>query len=157
MPGHSNEHAGSSARGEAERGDGGVGLHGGEGDGGRDPVGDGERAFAGGESVVEEPERVALRVGRRRRQGVFGVPTQQQEGAAGSGSVELYWLPLGAGGHSVRYNGGAFEWIVARLQHRRRCDLYHSALQVYVDGERWVVEQAPVPPRAAASRGVVVQ
>jgi hypothetical protein len=29
--------------------------------------------------------------------------------------VELYWLPLGAGGHSVRLNGGVFEAVAARL------------------------------------------
>ena len=29
--------------------------------------------------------------------------------------VDLYWLPLGAGGHSVRLNGRVFERIVAQL------------------------------------------
>lgn len=24
--------------------------------------------------------------------------------------IELSWLPLGAGGHSVRWNGRIFEW-----------------------------------------------
>lgn len=40
--------------------------------------------------------------------------------------IALYWLPLGAGGHSVRWNGRIFEWIAAGLGRRRRCDLYHS-------------------------------
>jgi hypothetical protein len=44
--------------------------------------------------------------------------------------INLYWLPLGAGGYSVRVNGLVFEAIAARLQHRDRSDLYHSALEV---------------------------
>lgn len=42
-----------------------------------------------------------------------------------SGSVDLYWLPLGAGGRCVRINGRVFEAVVARHE-RRNCDLYHS-------------------------------
>jgi hypothetical protein len=45
-------------------------------------------------------------------------------------SVDLYWLPLGAGGHSVRLNGRVFEAVAARLGRRPACDLYHSALVV---------------------------
>lgn len=57
--------------------------------------------------------------------------------------IDLYWLPLGAGGHSVRLNGKVFEWFAARIEHRDRCDLYHSALQIYVPKGRFVVEQGP--------------
>src|ERR1043165_6335504 len=57
--------------------------------------------------------------------------------------IDLYWLPLGAGGHSVRLNGLVFEAIAARLQHRDRSDLYHSALEVHVPEGRFVIEQAP--------------
>jgi hypothetical protein len=70
--------------------------------------------------------------------------------------IELYWLPLGAGGHSVRLNGKIFEALAARLAHRDRCDLYHSALQVYVPEARFVIEQAPVW-RADEERGVVAE
>jgi hypothetical protein len=42
-------------------------------------------------------------------------------------SVELYWLPLGAGGWFVRLNGPLWEAIQARLEHRRPLDLYHTA------------------------------
>jgi len=42
--------------------------------------------------------------------------------------VDLYWLPLGAGGHSVRLNGKVFEAVAARLEKRTMQDLYHSAL-----------------------------
>jgi hypothetical protein len=48
--------------------------------------------------------------------------------------IDLYWLPLGAGGHSVRLNGRVFEAVVSRLEHRPACDLYHSALDA---GEMW--------------------
>jgi hypothetical protein len=70
--------------------------------------------------------------------------------------VDLYWLPLGAGGHSVRWNGRIFEATAAFLDSRERCDLYHSALQVYVAGARFVIEQAPVW-REDEERGVVAE
>jgi hypothetical protein len=70
--------------------------------------------------------------------------------------IELYWLPLGAGGHSVRLNGLVFEALVARLQHRDRCDLYHSALEVYVPEGRFVIEQAPAWGESG-ERGVVAE
>jgi hypothetical protein len=57
--------------------------------------------------------------------------------------VHLYWLPLGAGGQSVRLNGKAFEAVAAWLGGRDRSDLYHSALQVYVPEGQFVIEQAP--------------
>ena len=69
-------------------------------------------------------------------------------------SVDLYWLPLGAGGHSVRLNGKIFEAVVAGLERRSRCDLYHSALIVRVPEGRFVIEQAPVW-RSDAERGVI--
>ena len=59
-------------------------------------------------------------------------------------SVDLYWLPLGAGGHSVRLNGRVFEAVVARLEKRPTKDLYHSALVVTVPEGEFVIEQAPV-------------
>jgi hypothetical protein len=74
--------------------------------------------------------------------------------APASPAIDLYWLPLGAGGHSVRLNGKVFEWIVARREHRSRCALYHSALQVYVPEGRFVIEQAPAWGEGS-QRGVV--
>lgn len=70
--------------------------------------------------------------------------------------VDLYWLPLGAGGHSVRLNGRVYEAIVAAAERRARRDLYHSALAVAVDGTRYVIEMAPLPADAA-SCGVVAE
>ena len=77
-------------------------------------------------------------------------------GEGGGGAVELYWLPLGAGGHSVRLNGRIFEWCAARLQRRDRCDLYHSALEVRVPEGRFVIEQAPAWS-GSGERGVVAE
>ena len=70
--------------------------------------------------------------------------------------IDLYWLPLGAGGRSVRLNGKVFEAVAAWLGRRDRCDLYHSALQVYVPEGRYVIEQAPAWSDGA-ERGVVAE
>jgi hypothetical protein len=69
--------------------------------------------------------------------------------------VDLYWIPLGAGGHSVAFNGRVFEALAAAAQRRPRRDLYHAALVVSLDGERWVVEIAPSPDADLRGRGVV--
>jgi hypothetical protein len=71
--------------------------------------------------------------------------------------VELYWLPLGAGGHSVRLNGRVFEAVASRLERRSACDLYHSGLEVRVPEGRFVIEQAPVRDGNGAERGVVAE
>jgi hypothetical protein len=70
-------------------------------------------------------------------------------------AVDLYWIPLGAGGHSVRFNGRVFEAIEAARQHRQRCDLYHAALIVELDFDRYTIEVAPSPDADEAGRGVV--
>jgi hypothetical protein len=71
--------------------------------------------------------------------------------------IDLYWLPLGAGGQSVRLNGRIFEAVAARLEQRSPCDLYHSALEVRVPEGRFVIEQAPVRDSNGAERGVVAE
>ena len=72
-------------------------------------------------------------------------------------AVDLYWLPLGAGGHFVRLNGRVFEAVAARLAHRSTCDLYHSALEVQTPDGRFVIEQAPVRDERGVQRGVVAE
>jgi hypothetical protein len=72
-------------------------------------------------------------------------------------SVDLYWLPLGAGGRFVRLNGRIFEAVVARLEKRQTKDLYHSALVIRVPDGEFVIEQAPVRDGAGALRGVVAE
>jgi hypothetical protein len=78
--------------------------------------------------------------------------------AASQASIELYWLPLGAGGWFVRLNGRIWEAIHARLEHRRPLDLYHTALVVRLPEGRFVIENCwPIPDGDGPSRGVVVQ
>jgi len=72
-------------------------------------------------------------------------------------TVDLYWLPLGAGGHFVRLNGRLYEALAARLQRRRAYDLYHSALQVELPEGTFVIEQAPVHDWSGKDRGVVAE
>ena len=71
--------------------------------------------------------------------------------------VDLYWLPLGAGGHFVRLNGRVYEALTARLQRRPARDLYHSALQVELPEATFVIEQAPVHDWSGQERGVVTE
>jgi len=69
--------------------------------------------------------------------------------------VDLYWLPLGAGGHSVRFNGRVYEAIVAVFGRRKRYDLYHSALEVRVPSGRYVIEMTPVLGSDQGDHGAV--
>jgi hypothetical protein len=75
--------------------------------------------------------------------------------SAAAPGVDLYWLPLGAGGRFVRRNGRLYEAVAARIEHRERSDLYHSALEIHVAGGRYVIEQAPVWNMDQPDRGVV--
>ncbi len=75
------------------------------------------------------------------------------EGAA----IDLYWLPLGAGGNFVRFNGRVFEAIMSRLEGRPACDLYHSGLEVLVPEGRYVIEMTPVVDDRGRERGVVAE
>jgi hypothetical protein len=77
------------------------------------------------------------------------------DAAKGTAAVDLYWLPLGAGGHFVRLNGRAYEALVARIERRPACDLYHSALQVHLPEGTFVIEQTPVADLSGPQRGVV--
>ena len=75
-----------------------------------------------------------------------------------SETVDLYWIPLGAGagGALVRWSGRLYEAIDARRGARPRCDLYHSALAVSIDGTTTTVEMAPVWVQRG-ERGVVTE
>jgi hypothetical protein len=72
-------------------------------------------------------------------------------------AVDLYWLPLGAGGHFVRLNGRLYEALAARLERRPARDLYHAALQIDVPEATFVIEQAPVHDWSGSERGVVAE
>lgn len=71
--------------------------------------------------------------------------------------IDLYWLPLGAGGNFVRLNGRLYEAIEARLHHRKPNALYHSGLEVIVPEGRYVIEQTPVINNDGPNRGVVAE
>jgi hypothetical protein len=73
------------------------------------------------------------------------------------GWVDLYWIPVGAGGHSVRFNGEVYESIVASIQHRRRLRIVHSALLIALPDGRFTVEMTPIPRAPGADRGVVAE
>jgi hypothetical protein len=69
--------------------------------------------------------------------------------------IDLYWLPLGAGGRSVRWNGRLYERLVAAREWRRPADLFHSAMKIHAGGTTYAVEMGPVWNVPAAERGVV--
>lgn len=76
--------------------------------------------------------------------------------------VDLYWIPLGAGEPLpvVRWNGLLYEALAARRERRPAFDLHHAALEVTLDGLRYVVEMAPawqghLTPADVATEGPV--
>jgi len=52
-----------------------------------------------------------------------GEQPNPESGVSSSASIDLYWLPLGAGGHFVRLNGRVYEAVAARLARRPLSDL----------------------------------
>lgn len=79
-----------------------------------------------------------------------------------TGSVVLWWIPVGAGGHVVRRTSGWWERVQAWMARRAPQPLYHAALEVRVEGERFDLEMAPawgaatrVPDRGVVSTGPV--
>jgi hypothetical protein len=74
-------------------------------------------------------------------------------------SIDLYWLPLGAGDntHCVRTNGRLYERWCALRERRPAADLFHAALVVHLDGVRFTVEMAPVWSGGHADHGAVCE
>ncbi len=70
-------------------------------------------------------------------------------------SVDLWWLPLGAGGHVVRLNGRLYEATSALVARRPRRDLFHAALTVGTPEASYVVEVAPEWSGPSGDRGSV--
>lgn len=71
--------------------------------------------------------------------------------------IDLLWLPLGAGGHVVRWNGRVYEWAAARRQRRPALDLYHAGLMLHRDQVTYAIEMGPVWNVPATDRGVVCE
>jgi hypothetical protein len=70
--------------------------------------------------------------------------------------VELFWLPLGAGGPAaVRAGGWTYEHWAARREGRDPVRLFHSALRVRLGGTAYVIEVAPEWSQPGENRGVV--
>src|SRR5215510_14294279 len=78
-------------------------------------------------------------------------------GDRGKEWLDLIWLPLGAGGHVVRWNGRIYEWVVARREGRTPLDLYHCGLMVRLDDVTYAVEMGPVWNVPADDRRVVCE
>ena len=115
-------------------------------------------------SVVPMPDLLSREmvgdVGSAARPAVTGRASVDPSGIAygqNLAAVDLYWLPLGAGGRSVRINGRVFEFFSARVQRRDPCDLYHSALEVQLGPSSYVIEMAPVWNERSKDRGVVAE
>lgn len=72
-------------------------------------------------------------------------------------AVDLYWLPVGAGGSLVRRSSAAYEALLARRERRPAQQLYHTALQIELDHERYVIEMGPAWSEPESERGVVCE
>ena len=71
-------------------------------------------------------------------------------------SLDLYWIPLGAGARIVQTSGKLYEAVVAFRQHRERRPLFHSALIATLPEGRYFMEMTPIPrDRTGDDRGVV--
>lgn len=76
----------------------------------------------------------------------------------GPGTLELYWIPLGAGTPIVRASGRLYETIAAVAARRPRRDIYHSALIATVGEVPITIEMAPVPDHHGRdTRGAVAE
>lgn len=71
--------------------------------------------------------------------------------------VDLLWLPLGAGGHFVRWNGRVYERWAALREHRAPLSLFHAGLMVGLDGATYAIEMGPVWNVSETGRGVVCE
>jgi hypothetical protein len=80
----------------------------------------------------------------------------EQEGRLGP-AVDLYWIPLGVGAYVARLSGKLYEALRALVEHRPRLDLYHTALQIRLPEERFVIECAAILNLRGKERGVVAE
>src|SRR5262249_24777029 len=106
--------------------------------------------------VLPHPPFVLLTAYGLRWGEVLGWTTgmDEQEGRLAP-AVDLYWIPLGAGAHFVRLSGKLYEALKALGEHRPRLDLYHSALQIWLPDDRFVIECAAILNLRGEERGVV--
>jgi hypothetical protein len=69
--------------------------------------------------------------------------------------AELWWLPVGAGGHFVIHTSRWWELLQARHDHRPPQPLFHAALELFVGDRRYVIEMTPAWGQPAGSRGII--
>ena len=77
-------------------------------------------------------------------------------GSAPSGVADLWWIPVGAGGHFVVHTSRLWERIRAIRQGRMPRRLFHAALEIHVPDSHLLVEMAPAWGAGSGSRGVVM-
>ena len=77
------------------------------------------------------------------------------KGPSSPTAVDLYWLPLGAHGCSVRSKGRVFEAYAARRQKRPARELCIAVLEVTLGSDRFVIETTPVRSDCAAHDGAL--
>lgn len=69
--------------------------------------------------------------------------------------IQLWWLPVGAGGHVVIHTSRWWEHWHALREGRSPRPLFHAALQILAPAGRYAVEMAPAWGRSAGGPGVV--
>ncbi|MCH8565092.1 hypothetical protein LTH96_04990 [Nesterenkonia sp. LB17] len=71
--------------------------------------------------------------------------------------LDLWWIPVGAGGHVVVHTSRWWESLRALRARRRACRLFHAALEVFDGTSKYVIEMTPVWGQPSGPRGVVGQ
>ncbi|GAA2121785.1 hypothetical protein [Nocardioides bigeumensis] len=80
----------------------------------------------------------------------LGAPLDRDDLRTWTADVQLWWIPLGAGGSPVVHASGLlYEALSAWRQHRPAAALFHSALRVVVEDVAFVIEVAPAWSRPA--------
>lgn len=69
--------------------------------------------------------------------------------------ANLWWLPVGAGGHVVIHTSRWWELLRALREDRRPRPLFHAALELFDGESSYVIEMAPAWGGPAGTRGVV--
>ena len=83
------------------------------------------------------------------------MPDQAASSATTGPHVDLWWIPVGAGGHVVVHTSRWWESLRALRARRRPRPLFHAALQVFNGPEEYVVEMTPAWGQPSGPRGVV--
>lgn len=69
--------------------------------------------------------------------------------------ADLWWLPVGGGGHVVIHTSAWWERWRALREDRRRRPLFHAALEIFDGDARYVIEMTPAWGQRTVARGVV--